>query len=267
MVGPRAAAGSAAAAGVAVAAAAASRVQRRSRRVLRSTARARAAAAPAAARPRADALVRARRPARPRPAVMSSNGDTNVVLRGVTHGAVDFLIKPVRVEELRNVWQHVVRRRSLHHSRAADEHSGLEVDHVSRRGLPAARCPMPDAGCASLAAAAWMQPGGSRLRASAGAGRPAAHALHPLCPRLRSTMAPSARRRRRCRCSTRRRAPTRSRAWCGAWRCTSRCGAGQRPAAGGGLGAKPRAAGGGAPPRRGAPRPAPARPPARRRAL
>ena len=44
-------------------------------------------------------------------AVMSSNGETNVVLRGVTHGAVDFLIKPVRVEELRNVWQHVVRRR------------------------------------------------------------------------------------------------------------------------------------------------------------
>ena len=44
-------------------------------------------------------------------AVMSSNGDTPVVLRGVTHGAVDFLIKPVRIEELRNVWQHVVRRR------------------------------------------------------------------------------------------------------------------------------------------------------------
>ena len=42
---------------------------------------------------------------------MSSNGETGVVLRGVTHGAVDFLIKPVRVEELRNVWQHVVRKR------------------------------------------------------------------------------------------------------------------------------------------------------------
>jgi len=61
---------------------------------------------------------------------MSSNGDTNVVLRGVTHGAVDFLIKPVRVEELRNVWQHVVRRRSLHLSRATDEHSGLDSEHV-----------------------------------------------------------------------------------------------------------------------------------------
>ena len=44
-------------------------------------------------------------------AVMSSNGETNTVLRGVTHGAVDFLIKPVRLEELRNLWQHVVRRR------------------------------------------------------------------------------------------------------------------------------------------------------------
>lgn len=44
--------------------------------------------------------------------MMSSNGETSVVLRGVTHGAVDFLIKPVRVEELRNVWQHVVRKRT-----------------------------------------------------------------------------------------------------------------------------------------------------------
>ena len=33
------------------------------------------------------------------------------MLQGVTHGAVDFLIKPVRQEELRNVWQHVVRRK------------------------------------------------------------------------------------------------------------------------------------------------------------
>lgn len=47
----------------------------------------------------------------PRTAVMSANGETSTVLRGVTHGAVDFLIKPVRLEELKNVWQHVVRRR------------------------------------------------------------------------------------------------------------------------------------------------------------
>lgn len=53
--------------------------------------------------------------------MMSSNGETNVVLRGVTHGAVDFLIKPVRIEELRNVWQHVVRRRSIALTRTGEE--------------------------------------------------------------------------------------------------------------------------------------------------
>ena len=55
-------------------------------------------------------------PGRARPltrlrAVMSATGDTSVVLHGITAGAVDYLLKPVRIEELRNLWQHVVRRR------------------------------------------------------------------------------------------------------------------------------------------------------------
>ena len=65
--------------------------------------------------------------------MMSSDGDTSVVLRGVTHGAVDFLIKPVRIEELKNVWQHVVRRRSSQLSRGTTaEESGAEQDGDSR---------------------------------------------------------------------------------------------------------------------------------------
>lgn len=61
---------------------------------------------------------------------MSSNGDTNVVFRGVTHGAVDFLIKPVRVEELRNLWQHVVRKSlgGAHGSQAPERTQSEEVD-------------------------------------------------------------------------------------------------------------------------------------------
>ncbi|GAB4819223.1 hypothetical protein N2152v2_006269 [Parachlorella kessleri] len=66
--------------------------------------------------------------------MMSSNGDTNVVLRGVTHGAVDFLIKPVRIEELRNVWQHVVRRRSMALARHTDEGGGSDDDSQQRHG-------------------------------------------------------------------------------------------------------------------------------------
>jgi two-component response regulator (ARR-B family) len=32
-------------------------------------------------------------------------------MKGITHGACDYLLKPVRIEELKNIWQHVIRRR------------------------------------------------------------------------------------------------------------------------------------------------------------
>lgn len=67
--------------------------------------------------------------------MMSSNGDTSVVLRGVTHGAVDFLIKPVRIEELRNVWQHVVRRRSLVIGRPSDDYAEASDNGEPRHGM------------------------------------------------------------------------------------------------------------------------------------
>jgi two-component response regulator (ARR-B family) len=44
-------------------------------------------------------------------AVMSANGSVSAVMKGITHGACDYLLKPVRIEELRNIWQHVVRKR------------------------------------------------------------------------------------------------------------------------------------------------------------
>jgi two-component response regulator (ARR-B family) len=43
--------------------------------------------------------------------VLSVNGETKTVMKGITHGACDYLLKPVRIEELRNIWQHVVRRK------------------------------------------------------------------------------------------------------------------------------------------------------------
>ena len=45
------------------------------------------------------------------PAVMSADDGKNVVMKGVTHGACDYLIKPVRIEALKNIWQHVVRKK------------------------------------------------------------------------------------------------------------------------------------------------------------
>ncbi|KZV16452.1 hypothetical protein F511_10064 [Dorcoceras hygrometricum] len=42
--------------------------------------------------------------------MLSANSDPKLVMQGVTHGACDYLVKPVRIEELRNIWQHVIRR-------------------------------------------------------------------------------------------------------------------------------------------------------------
>ncbi|KAE8670371.1 Two-component response regulator ARR1 [Hibiscus syriacus] len=43
--------------------------------------------------------------------MMSADDGQHVVMKGVTHGACDYLIKPVRIEALKNIWQHVVRKR------------------------------------------------------------------------------------------------------------------------------------------------------------
>ncbi|KAI5068414.1 hypothetical protein GOP47_0016759 [Adiantum capillus-veneris] len=50
--------------------------------------------------------------------MISANADLNVVMKGVLHGACDYLIKPVRIEELRNIWQHVIRRKGKDYARA-----------------------------------------------------------------------------------------------------------------------------------------------------
>ncbi|KAK7351358.1 hypothetical protein VNO77_10747 [Canavalia gladiata] len=45
--------------------------------------------------------------------MLSGNGDTKLVRKGISHGACDYLLKPVRMEELKNIWQHVIRRKKF----------------------------------------------------------------------------------------------------------------------------------------------------------
>lgn len=42
---------------------------------------------------------------------MSADGRTSAVMKGIRHGACDYLIKPIREEELKNIWQHVIRKK------------------------------------------------------------------------------------------------------------------------------------------------------------
>ncbi|KAG5110275.1 hypothetical protein AAZX31_14G108000 [Glycine max] len=45
--------------------------------------------------------------------MLSVNDDPKMVMKGITHGACDYLLKPVRIEELQNIWQHVIRRKKI----------------------------------------------------------------------------------------------------------------------------------------------------------
>ncbi|GLT76122.1 hypothetical protein SLA2020_478020 [Shorea laevis] len=45
--------------------------------------------------------------------MLSINGDPKLVMKGITHGACYYLLKPVRIEELQTIWQHVVRRKKF----------------------------------------------------------------------------------------------------------------------------------------------------------
>ncbi|XP_010434886.1 PREDICTED: two-component response regulator ARR2-like [Camelina sativa] len=58
--------------------------------------------------------------------MMSADDSKSVVLKGVTHGAVDYLIKPVRIEALKNIWQHVVRKKRNEWN--VSEHSGGSIE-------------------------------------------------------------------------------------------------------------------------------------------
>ncbi|KAL7197009.1 hypothetical protein ACSBR1_036926 [Camellia fascicularis] len=65
--------------------------------------------------------------------MMSVDGETSRVMRGVQHGACDYLLKPIRMKELRNIWQHVFRKR-IHEVRDIEGHEGYEETQMMRHG-------------------------------------------------------------------------------------------------------------------------------------
>ncbi|XP_052204639.1 two-component response regulator ORR26 isoform X2 [Diospyros lotus] len=64
--------------------------------------------------------------------MMSVDGETSRVMRGVQHGACDYLLKPIRMKELRNIWQHVFRKR-IHEVRDIESHESFEELHMMMR--------------------------------------------------------------------------------------------------------------------------------------
>ena len=60
--------------------------------------------------------------------MMSVDDEKHVVMKGVTHAACDYLIKPVRIEALKNIWQHMVQKRK-------DEWKNLSNQEVLKKEI------------------------------------------------------------------------------------------------------------------------------------
>ncbi|KAL3829360.1 hypothetical protein ACJIZ3_018162 [Penstemon smallii] len=65
--------------------------------------------------------------------MMSADDGKDVVMKGVTHGACDYLIKPVRMEALKNIWQHVVRKKKHEWKDKEYQQSGGSVEEGERQ--------------------------------------------------------------------------------------------------------------------------------------
>ncbi|CAH2045843.1 unnamed protein product, partial [Thlaspi arvense] len=67
--------------------------------------------------------------------MMSVDGRTTTVMTGINHGACDYLIKPIRPEELKNIWQHVVRRKCTMNREIRRNSQALEDNKNSSSSL------------------------------------------------------------------------------------------------------------------------------------
>ncbi|XP_055800921.1 two-component response regulator ORR24-like [Solanum dulcamara] len=69
--------------------------------------------------------------------MLSANSDSNLVMKGIHHGACDYLVKPVRLEELKNIWQHVIRRKKVepkNHKKSDDQDKAHQGGGEGERG-------------------------------------------------------------------------------------------------------------------------------------
>ena len=65
---------------------------------------------------------------------MSVDGETSRVMKGVQHGACDYLLKPIRMKELKNIWQHVFRKR-MHEVRDIESQDSMDDNQLFRNSV------------------------------------------------------------------------------------------------------------------------------------
>ncbi|KAM0930442.1 hypothetical protein ACQ4PT_001121 [Festuca glaucescens] len=69
--------------------------------------------------------------------MLSVNGEKATVYRGIRHGACDYIVKPANIKEIRNIWQHVVRKNHvamIHNSSDSDDADQRVAQPVIAKG-------------------------------------------------------------------------------------------------------------------------------------
>ena len=69
--------------------------------------------------------------------MLSGNDDRERVMKGVMKGACDYLVKPIRLEELKNIWQHVVRKKI----ESKDQNRGIITDGICSQDTSSEKTP------------------------------------------------------------------------------------------------------------------------------
>jgi len=61
--------------------------------------------------------------------VLSANDEMETMVTGIKHGACDYFVKPVRLEHVRNIWMHVVRKNSRNKISNVNDDAGQKLQH------------------------------------------------------------------------------------------------------------------------------------------
>ncbi|KXG20364.1 hypothetical protein SORBI_3010G192200 [Sorghum bicolor] len=66
--------------------------------------------------------------------LLSANSETQTIMKGIKHGACEYMVKPVRLEQLRGIWTHVVKNSKTDHAiRKLPCGDGDKVKNYSRK--------------------------------------------------------------------------------------------------------------------------------------
>lgn len=65
--------------------------------------------------------------------MLSAHSDYDSVMKGIIHGACDYLVKPVGLKELQNIWHHVVKKNIKSYAKLLPPSESDSVPSASRK--------------------------------------------------------------------------------------------------------------------------------------